>query len=257
MRHPLSDFVASPSHPSVEGDGTVAAGRPLLGAPRWVLALGWRQRRAMSASLILALLSALASAQSVALTGILGSKALLVIDGGAPRSLAAGESQGAVRVLQVARDEALVEIAGRQQRLRLGEAPVQLGARPPAGGGATRLVLYADSRGHFVDEGQINGQSMRYLVDTGASTVAIGRAEADRLGLPYLQGQSVQLGTANGAVRGWRLRLDSVRVGGLEVRGVDAVVLPQPMPFVLLGNSFLAELQMTRQGDQMVLEKRR
>jgi aspartyl protease family protein len=87
--------------------------------------------------------------------------------------------------------------------------------------------------------------------------VAIGRAEADRLGLPYLQGQSVQMGTANGAVRGWRLRLDSVRIGGLEARGVDAVVTPQAMPFVQLGNSFLADFHMTRQGDRMVLEKRR
>ena len=201
-----------------------------------------------------------AHAQSVALTGILGSKALLVIDGGAPRSLAAGESLGAVRVLQVGADDALVDIAGRQQRLRLGEAPVQLGARAGTGaapGGATRVVLFADGQGHFIDQGQINGQPVRYLVDTGASAVAIGRAEADRLGLPYLQGQSVQMGTANGAVRGWRLRLDSVRIGGLEARGVDAVVTPQAMPFVLLGNSFLADFHMTRQGDQMVLEKRR
>lgn len=219
-------------------------------------------RRAAACMLGLCIAPALANAQSVALAGILGSKALLVIDGGAPRSLAAGERLGNVRVLQVGREDALLDIAGRQQRLRLGEAPVQLGARvapnnASADGRPARLVLYADSRGHFVDEGQINGQPMRYLVDTGASTVALGRAEADRLGLPYLQGQSVQLGTANGAVRGWRLRLDSVRVGGLEVRGVEAVVLPQPMPFVLLGNSFLGELQMTRQGDQMVLEKRR
>ena len=220
---------------------------------------GLRQRYAglLWAGLALALACASAAhAQSVALTGILGSKALLVIDGAAPRSLAAGESLGAVRVLKVGPDEALLDIGGRQQRLRLGEAPVQLGARPAAGGPA-RLVLYADSQGHFIDQGQINGQPMRYLVDTGASAVAIGRAEADRLGLPYLQGQSVQRGTANGAVRGWRLRLDSVRIGGLEARGVDAVVTPQAMPFVLLGNSFLADFHMTRQGDQMVLEKRR
>ncbi|MFC7205812.1 retropepsin-like aspartic protease family protein [Comamonas endophytica] len=198
----------------------------------------------------------LAGAQSVALTGILGSKALLVIDGTAPRSLAAGEGRGAVRVLEVGRDTALVEIAGRRQQLRLGEAPVQLGARSAEGEGPEQLVLFADSRGHFTEQGEINGRPMRYLVDTGASAVAIGRAEADRLGLTYLQGETVQLGTANGAVRGWRLRLDSVRVGGLQARGVDAVVVPQSMPYVLLGNSFLSGFQMTRQGDRMVLEKR-
>ncbi len=202
-------------------------------------------------------LASQAHAQSVALTGILGSKALLVVDGAAPRSLAAGESTGKVRVLSVGREDAVIDIAGRQQRLRLGEAPVRVGSHQGAGEAATRLVLFADSRGHFVEQGQINGQPMRYMVDTGASAVAIGRAEAERLGLPFLQGQSVQMGTANGSTRGWRLRLDSVRIGGLEVRGVEAVVTPQPMPFVLLGNSFLAEFRMTRQGDQMVLEKRR
>jgi len=219
-----------------------------MGAAAWLATAG---------VLGLCLAPASANAQSVALAGILGSKALLVIDGGAPRSLAAGDSLGAVRVLQVGRDDALLEIAGRHQRLQLGAAPVQLGAGRPADAGPSRLVLYADSQGHFIEQGLINGQSMRYLIDTGASTVAIGRAEADRLGLPYLQGQSVQMGTANGAVNAWRLRLDSVRVGGLEARGVDAVVTPQPMPFVLLGNSFLAQFHMTRQGDQMVLEKRR
>lgn len=211
----------------------------------------------LAGAVVLIALPAAVFAQSVALAGILGSKALLVVDGSAPRSLAAGEGMGAVRVLSVGREDAVVEIAGRQQRLRLGEAPVRLGSRQDAGEAATRLVLFADSQGHFVEQGQINGQPMRYMVDTGASTVAMGRTEAERLGLPFLQGQSVSMGTANGSTRGWRLRLDSVRIGGLEARGVEAIVLPQPMPFVLLGNSFLAEFRMTRQGNQMVLEKRR
>ena len=201
-------------------------------------------------------LAAPAAAQSVALAGILGNKALLVVNGAAPRSLAAGERLGALHVLSVGREDALVEIAGRQQRLRIGEAPVREAPRAREKDQASRLVLFADSRGHFIEQGQINGQSIRYMVDTGASVVAIGRTEAERLGLPFLQGQRVQMGTANGSASGWRLRLDSVRVGELEVRGVEAVVTPQPMPFVLLGNSFLSEFQMTRQGEQMVLEKR-
>jgi aspartyl protease family protein len=204
----------------------------------------------------IAVLPTSAAAQSVALAGILGSKALLVVDGAAPRSLAAGERIGALRLLSVGREDVLVEIAGREQRLRLGDAPVRQAAQNAADP-APKLVLFADSRGHFIDQGQINGQSMHYLIDTGASSVAIGRAEAERLGLPFLQGQRVQMGTANGSASGWRLRLDSVRIGGLEVRGVEAVVTPQPMPFVLLGNSFLSEFQMTRQGEKMVLEKRR
>ena len=66
----------------------------------------------------------------------------------------------------------------------------------------------------------------------------------------------MRLSTANGVAQGWRIRLDSVRIGDVEVFGIDAVVTPQPMPYVLLGNSFLGQFQMTRTNDQMVLEKR-
>ena len=200
-----------------------------------------------------------ATAQSVALSGVLGSKALLVIDGGTPRALAAGESLQDVCVLQVSGDTAEVEIKGRRQTLRLGEAPISLGGRGAAAGDPAlgrRVVLKADNRGHFIERGQINGKTMVYMVDTGASSVAIGRSDAERMGLPFLKGQPVMMRTANGDAQGWSLRLDSVRVGDVEVFGVDAVVAPLAMPYVLLGNSFLAHVQMTRQGSEMVLERR-
>ena len=119
-----------------------------------------------------------------------------------------------------------------------------------------RVVLAADSRGHFINTGQINGQRMQYMVDTGASMVAIGKSDADRMGLTYQEGQPVRMNPANGVTQAWRIRLNSVRIGDVEVFGIDAVVTPQPMPYVLLGNSFLGQFQMTRANDQMVLEKR-
>jgi aspartyl protease family protein len=214
--------------------------------------------RALPARLLaaLSLCAGLAAhAQTVTLSGVLGSKALLVIDGGAPRALGPGDSAQGVRVHQVAGDTAVVEIAGQRQTLRLGEAPVSLGKTPSQALGR-RVVLKADGRGHFVERGQINGKTMLYMVDTGASSVSIGRPDAERMGLPFLRGQPVRLRTANGETQGWQLRLDSVRIGDVEVHGVDAVVSPQAMPFVLLGNSFLAHFQMTRQGAEMVLERR-
>ncbi len=220
-----------------------------------------RHLRAVLLSLagVAAALPPLAAAQSVALSGVLGSKALLVIDGGTPRALAACDSLQDVRVLQVSGDTAEVEIKGRRQTLRLGEAPISLGGRGAAAGDPAlgrRVVLKADNRGHFIERGQINGKTMVYMVDTGASSVAIGRSDAERMGLPFLKGQPVMMRTANGDAQGWSLRLDSVRVGDVEVFGVDAVVAPLAMPYVLLGNSFLAHVQMTRQGSEMVLERR-
>ena len=193
-----------------------------------------------------------AAAQAVALSGILGSKALLVVNGAAPRGVAAGESHQGVTVVSVGRDDAVLEFDGARRTVRLGEAPVSVGAR----GGSQRIVLAGDSRGHFVSQGQINGRTMQFMVDTGATTVAIGQPDAERMGLNYKKGQPVRMTTANGVAQGWRLKLDTVRIGDVQVYGVDAVVTPQAMPYVLLGNSFLTEFQMTRHNDQMVLEKR-
>lgn len=194
-----------------------------------------------------------AFAQAVALTGILGSKALLVVNNTAPRSVAVGESHQGVKLLSVGRDDAVVEVGGAQRNLQLGKAPVSVGARGASG---QRVVLASDHQGHFVSQGQINGRAMQFMVDTGATTVAIGQADAERMGLDYRSGQPVRLGTANGITQGWRLKLDTVRIGDVQVFGIEAVVTPQPMPYVLLGNSFLAEFQMTRNNNQMVLEKR-
>ena len=199
-------------------------------------------------------LPAQVQAQDVALAGILGGKALLVVNGSAPRGVAPGESHMGVQVVSVGREDAVVDSAGGRRSLRLGEAPVRVGGS----GTGQRVVLKADARGHFVSNGQINGRIMQYMVDTGASTVAIGRPDAQRMGLKFEeQGQSVRMNTANGVTQGWRMRLDSVRVGDVELRGVDAIVTPQPMPYVLLGNSFLREFEMSRNGDEMMLLKRR
>jgi aspartyl protease family protein len=114
----------------------------------------------------------------------------------------------------------------------------------------------ADSQGHFMGPGKINGQAMQFMVDTGATTVALGINDAERMGIAYKNGEQVRMGTANGNAVGWRIRLGSVRIGDVELPGVEAVVTPASMPYVLLGNSFLTQFQMTRINDQMVLERR-
>lgn len=197
-------------------------------------------------------LAAQPSGKSIALAGMLGSKALLVVDGGEPRAVGPGETHQGVKVLSVTRDEATVDIQGTRRLLRLGESPVALGSS----GSGKRIVLMADTQGHFINTGTINGKPMKYMVDTGASVVAIGKPDADRMGIKVDDSQKVIMSTANGSAVGWRVRLNSVRMGDVEVLGVMAVIMPEGMPFVLLGNSFLTQFQMTRTNDQMVLEKR-
>lgn len=191
----------------------------------------------------------------VVLSGILGTKALLVIDGGAPKVLAPGESHRGVKVISTQTDNAVLEIGGQRQTLRVGGAPVSVGT-PAAPGGGARIVISADSGGHFLSQGTINSRTVQFLVDTGATAIGIGVSDAERIGLDYKKGEPVQVGTANGLARGWRVRLASVRINDVEVREIEAVVTPSSMPFVLLGNTFLTRFQMTRNNDQMVLEKR-
>ncbi|QIL69291.1 TIGR02281 family clan AA aspartic protease [Diaphorobacter sp. HDW4B] len=208
--------------------------------------------KAAIASLLLGL-AIPALAQQAALVGVLGNKALLVIDGKAPRTLGAGDSASGIKVISVGSDNAIVESEGARVTLRLGDTPVHVST---GGGGKQRIVLRADARGHFVSSGLINGQVMRYMVDTGATLVAISQSEAARMGVKYRDGQPVMIGTGNGNVEAHRIRLESVRAGDIELRNVDAVVLPQSMPYVLLGNSFLNAFQMSRNNDEMVLERK-
>lgn len=204
-------------------------------------------------SLLLALASP-ALAQQVALAGLSANRALLVIDGAPPRFMSPGQTLQGVKLLSAQGESAVVEINGQRQTLRVGDAPVHVGGSAVVGG--QRIVLTADAAGHFLPQGQINGRSVQFMVDTGATLIAISESEARRLNLKFETGLPVRITTANGTVNAYQIQLGSVRVGDVQVYDVPAVVAPQPMPFVLLGNSFLMRFQMQRLNDQMTLEKR-
>ena len=194
-----------------------------------------------------------AIAADVALVGLIGAKAIVVIDGGAPRTLAPGQkSAEGVTLLGTEKDAASFDIDGKKKTLRMGQAY-------SAAKRADRqtVTLSADARGHFVTLGSINGGSVRFLVDTGATFVTLPAAEAKRLGIDYLRGQRGQMQTPNGVVAVYRVMLDTVRVGDIELNNVDAVVSgSDTMGVALLGMSFLNRMEMQRDGQSMSLTKR-
>jgi len=196
-----------------------------------------------------------AHAESVTLTGTIGNRAILIVNGGAPRTVAPGQSVDGVRLVSTREQQAVVEVAGQRLTLNM-DSPVSVGGGASGGAGGSRIVLPAGSGGHFVTQGAINGRAVTFMVDTGATSIGLSAADAQRIGLSYENGQQIRMNTANGVSVGWRVQLDSVRVGDVEVRNVDAVVSPQSMPFILLGNSFISRFSMRRDADQMVLEKR-
>jgi aspartyl protease family protein len=204
---------------------------------------------------LLLLLAGAAGAQTVSMSGRLGDKALLMIDGN-PRTVAVGSTVQGVKLVGVTADAAVVELGGKRITVPMGGAQVNLGGAANSEGGGSRIVLTAGSGGHFVTSGAINGRVVEFVVDTGASTVALSQSDDDRIGLKYQEGRRGMANTANGPVPVHRVMLTSVRVGDVQVYNVEALVLPAQMPYVLLGNSFLTRFQMKRENDVMTLEKR-
>jgi len=210
-------------------------------------------------SLLVAAVAALfaapgAGATDVNVIGLFPGKAVVVIGRGAPRTLSAGE-RTAEGVLLISSDSngAVMEIDGKRQTLAMGqhfETASQTGTR-------RSITLPADSRGQFFASGQVNGAHIRFMVDTGATTVLIPAAEADRLGLDYRHGQRGYMQTANGAALAYRVRLDSVTVGDITAYDVEGLVSEsRGLDVALLGMSFLNRTEMRRDGAYMTLTQR-
>jgi len=205
---------------------------------------------------VMSLLPLAGWAQNVAMTGGMGSKALLVVNGGVPKALAAGDTFQGVKVISVGAEQAVIEVSGKRQAVRLGEAPVSIGGSGGGGASGNQIVLSAASGGHFITQGSVNGKATQFMVDTGATSVAMGADEARRMGIKFEDGARFYGNTANGVVVGYRVSLTSVRIQDVEVFNVEAAVLPQSMPHILLGNSFLTRFQMKRENDTLTLTKR-
>jgi aspartyl protease family protein len=204
-------------------------------------------------ALLLLLVCTSAAALDVALVGVIGDKApVLAVDGGDPKTVKVGQKWNGIAVLSVEKDRATVEIDGRKRVLMQG----QHYRSAPAASDRERVTLAADARGHFVAEGAVNGNAMRFLVDTGATMIALPGREAVRLGLDYRKGQRGITQTANGPVTVYRVRLDSVRLGAIELNNVEGMVIEQGLDIALLGMSFLNRVEMQREGQTMTLIRR-
>ena len=134
-------------------------------------------------------------------------------------------------------------------------APVEVAAAPATG---RTLNIAHDARGHFATEGRINGQRIGFMVDTGASVIALNETSAAQFGFrPSPADYTARVTTANGTIKAARTRIAMVDVGGLVVRDVDAMVLPdEALSENLLGLSFLSKLKRFEYANgMMVLEQ--
>jgi aspartyl protease family protein len=120
-------------------------------------------------------------------------------------------------------------------------------------GPAGEVVLQRNRAGQYLAEGEVNGERVTFLLDTGATQVALSTRLARELGLEL--GPPVTLQTAAGPAQGYPVRLRSVRLAGIEMRDVAALVTDGLEPgLVLLGMNFLKRLEMTQRGDELILK---
>jgi aspartyl protease family protein len=120
-------------------------------------------------------------------------------------------------------------------------------------GGAAMVVLEQDRSGHYVAEGQINGQDVRFLIDTGATDVALPESVARTLGLDF--GPRVKVMTAAGPSGAWMTRLDEVAVGDLRRKNVRASITSGEFNGILLGMSFLKHYNLQQQDGKLIIRQ--
>ena len=190
---------------------------------------------------------------SVKVIALFEGKAMLQVNG-QQKILSEGEVFEGVLLKFASGRGAVVEIAGAEQKLDLNQF---ISAGNYKKRERANLKIYPDAVGMYFVIGEINDQPTNFLVDTGATFVTISGDKARLLGVDYEKGQRSSAQTAASVVASWLVKLDSISIGGIKMRNVDAMVIPGRHPQeVLLGNSFLNHTSMIRAGQALEISKR-
>lgn len=213
---------------------------------------------AIATALVFALsgISTIATAEpTVVAKALFKGKALLQIDGRAELMRDGEISKEGVHLLEATSELARIEIAGITREVRLDQ---RIGGNLPSAPARPIVRLLPGEHGHYFADGQINGHLVRFLVDTGASTVAINKPTARSLGLQYtVVGQPGHVETASGIAKAYEVMFNEVKVHAITMRNVVGMVVDGDQPrYPLLGQSFLNRLDIHRSGTVMELRAR-
>ncbi|CAH0991545.1 hypothetical protein SIN8267_01653 [Sinobacterium norvegicum] len=187
----------------------------------------------------------------VVVSGLFNNGAILDING-KQRMLRAGQtSPEGIKLISANKQQAKLLIDGKQYTLGLSRR-INNNYKQ-----AESVTVAVNNNGYdqFITSGSINGRGVKFLVDTGATSVAMSISTAKTLGINYLAGIPIQVGTASGVVNGYKITLNNVSVGGISVSGVDAIVNQSPMREVLLGMSFLNHVEVSHKNGVLYLTK--
>lgn len=190
----------------------------------------------------------------VNIVGLFNDKAVVIINGGKPKTLSIGQTSDGVKLIAANSTIATLLIEGKTKQLGMGQAA-------SVGGSATTanatVTLYANAEGHFISDCQINGATLKFLLDTGATSVALNSGDAKFANIDYKSGTPVQVNTANGVVNAYHVTIANLKIGSITLSQVEANVVEGGSPsIVLLGMSALNRLDMKRQDIALTLTKK-
>ncbi len=193
--------------------------------------------------------------RQVILEGIMGSKAVLSIDG-KRQLLSSGQQQDGVRVIKIHPNGIDVNIDGKKRHLRMGDHHAV--SSPYKQRKSATVIVLPDARGMYTTVGSINGLPVSFLIDTGATTIAMNSVQAKHLGIDFrIVGRETMVGTASGVARAYQVTLDKVTLGAITRHNIPAVVIEGGFPVqTLLGMSFLGQLDIQREGSVMRIKKK-
>jgi aspartyl protease family protein len=209
---------------------------------------------------LIAAASALFAANVIAATqvnvvGLFSGKAIVIINGGAPTSIGAGQTKNGVKLIAATSESATFLVEGKKQTLKMGQAASVAGSTAPESNNP--LSLYADERGHFYGTLSINSAVLKYVVDTGATTVALNSGDAKYAKIDYEKGERINMSTANGLVSAYLVKLNTLKIGSITLHDVVATVNEGGSPpVVLLGMSALNRMNMKNENSIMTLSKK-
>lgn len=190
----------------------------------------------------------------VNVVGLFTNKAVVMINGAAPKTLSIGQTVDGVKLLSANSQYATLEIEGKVRQLGMGQAVSVIDTRINS---SPSVTLYANAHGHFVSECKINGMALKFLVDTGATHVTLNSGDAEFAKVDYKRGQKVQVSTANGVVSAYLVTIANLKIGNIALSQVPATILEGGSPpMVLLGMSALNRMDMKRQDIALTLTKK-
>ena len=198
--------------------------------------------------------STVLAGMDVRVVGLFSDRAVLLVEGRQHVLRVGQTSPEGVKLVLANSESAVLLIDGEEVTARL-DGRVSARKRTAT---VKEVQVWRDTTGMYTTVGSIDGLPVSFLIDTGATQVAMNASQARRLGIDYhVTGNPAEVTTASGVERAWMVTLDSVKVGDLEVRNVSAVVLEGKQPKVtLLGMSYLGRMEISNDGRLMTLRQK-